>query len=422
MTAGTPEAVLGALRDGWFADRATAWEQAGAVPREDVERLAGHGLLGMTIGTAHHGSDLPLVDVTEVHRLVAAASPSLHSLLVVHTMVCHALHRWAVGETRDALLPELAAGRVLAAFALTETSGGADAGALATTIDRDGDTLRVTGEKRWLSFGRIADAYLVFGRTGGLDSCALVDAGSAVRVDPEPLTAGLRAAQLARVTFDGATAPAARAVGRPGTGIPFVATSCLTLGRLCVAAGAVGIARAALDLAVGHVATRTTGGRRLGDHQLVRGLLADAALATESAAHYVRSAAREVEDRAPTAAVTAAGAKLLASRAAGSATAAASRLLGAEGQTEDHPLARLVTAARVHEVIEGPTEVLQDVVAAALLRDPGAPKDAGHPRAGARRLGGLPQRPAATEAAPGSPRPRTPAHGWGDPSRKVEQR
>lgn len=372
MTTTAPAAVLDVLRGEQFADRATDWERAGAVPREDVERLAGHGLLGLTVGTEHHGSDLSLVDVTEVHRLVAAASPSLHSLLVVHAMVCHALSRWAARETRDAFLPELATGRVLAAFALTETGGGADAGALATRIDRDGDTLRVTGVKRWLSFGQIADAYLVFGVTEGLDSCALVDAGSAVRVEPEPRTAGLRAARLARVTFDGATAPAARAVGRPGTGIPFVATSCLTLGRLCVAAGAAGIAQAALDLAVGHAATRATGDRVLGDHQLVRGLLADAALATETAALYVRSAAQEVEDRAPTAAVTAARAKLLASRAAGSVTATASRLLGAEGQTENHPLARLAAAARVHEVIEGPTEVLQDIVATALLRDPGA--------------------------------------------------
>ncbi|MEU1950119.1 acyl-CoA dehydrogenase family protein, partial [Streptomyces sp. NPDC020125] len=118
MSTTAPEAVLDVLRGERFADRATAWERAGAVPREDVERLAGHGLLGMTVGTAHHGSDLPLVDVTEVHRLVAAASPSLHSLLVVHAMVCHALRRWAVRETRDAFLPELATGRVLAAFAL----------------------------------------------------------------------------------------------------------------------------------------------------------------------------------------------------------------------------------------------------------------------------------------------------------------
>lgn len=232
MSTTVPVAVLDVLRGEQFADLATTWERAGAVPREDVECLAGHGLLGMTVGTAHHGSDLPLVDVTEVHRLVAAASPSLHSLLVVHAMVCHALRRWAVRETRDAFLPELATGRVLAAFALTETTGGADAGALTTRIDREDDTLRVTGVKRWLSFGQIADAYLVFGLTEGLDSCALVDAGGAVRVEPEPRTAGLRAARLARVAFDGATAPAARVVGRPGTGIPFVATSCLTLGRL----------------------------------------------------------------------------------------------------------------------------------------------------------------------------------------------
>lgn len=368
MTGSAPAALLEALRDPAFAARATAWERAGAVPREDIDELAGLGLLGLTVDTAHDGSGTPLAAVTDVHRLVAAASPSLHSLLVVHAMVCHALRRWAAPGLRDTLLPDLATGRILAAFALTEQEAGADTGALTTTIEGDGDTLRVTGTKRWLSFGQIADAYLVFGRTAGRGSCALVDAGAGVHVGAEPVTAGLRAARLARVTFDGVTVPAGRAIGRPGFGIPFVVTSCLTLGRLYVAAGAVGVAEAALRLAADHAATRAQGGATLGDRQLVRGLLADAALATDAAARYVRQTAHEVEDREPAAAVTVARAKLLASRAASSTTATASRLLGAAGQAEDHPLARLHAAARVHEVIEGPTEVLQDIVAADLLR------------------------------------------------------
>lgn len=325
MTGSAPEALLAALRDDAFTARATAWERAGAVPRAAIDELAALGLLGLTVDTAHRGSGTPPAAVTDVHRLVAAASPSLHSLLVVHAMVCHAVRRWASAELRDALLPELATGRMLAAFALTEQQAGADTGALTTTIERDGDTLRITGTKRWLSFGQIADAYLVFGSTDGRGSCALVDAGAGVRVAVEPVTAGLRAARLARVTFDGATAPAARAVDAHG-------------------------------------------GTTLGDRQLVRGLLADAALATDAAARYVRHTAHEIEDREPSAAVTAARAKLLASRAATTATATASRLLGAAGQTEDHPLARLHAAARVHEVIEGPTEVLQDIIAADLLR------------------------------------------------------
>ncbi|MFD3325507.1 acyl-CoA dehydrogenase family protein [Streptomyces sp. NPDC058701] len=375
MTGSAPGALLEALRDDAFAARATAWERAGAVPREDIDELAGLGLLGLTVDTAHHGSGTPLAAVTDVHRLVAAASPSLHSLLVVHAMVCHAVRRWAAPALRDTLLPDLATGRILAAFALTEQQAGADIGALSTTIESDGDTLRVTGTKRWLSFGQIADTYLVFGGTAGRGSCALVDAGAGVHVGAEPVTAGLRAARLARVTFDGATAPAARAVGRPGFGIPFVVTSCLTLGRLYVAAGAVGVAEAALRLAADHAATRAQGGATLGDRQLVRGLLADAAVATDAAARYVRQTAYEVEDRAPSAAVTVARAKLLASRAASTTTATASRLLGAAGQAEDHPLARLHAAARVHEVIEGPTEVLQDIVAADLLRGRGATTD-----------------------------------------------
>lgn len=370
QTSGTvPEPLAALVRDPRLRTRSDGWERQGTVPRADIGELAAAGLLGLTVAPEHGGTGVPLPEVTGVHRAVAGLSPSLHSLLVVHSMVCHALGRWAKGPLREEFLPGLAAGRRVAAFALTESASGSDISGLRTELRRTADgSLRVTGAKRWLSFGQTADVFLVFGHTGGAGACALVSRGPGVTVSPEPATTGLGAAGLAALTLDEAPVAAGRAVSRPGFGLPHVATDCLTLGRVLVAAGAVGVAEEALRLASRRVASRSRGGAPLGDRQLVRGLLADAAVAADSARCYVEQAAAHVEEGAPEAPQTAVRAKLLASRAAALCTANAVRLLGAEGLDRRHPVNRLEQAARVYQVIEGPTEVLQDLVAAGLLR------------------------------------------------------
>jgi alkylation response protein AidB-like acyl-CoA dehydrogenase len=139
-------------------------------------------------------------------------------------------------------------------------------------------------------------------------------------------------------------------------------------GRLFVAAGAVGVARAAVRLAAEHTAARVVGGTPLAERQLVRAALADASALTDGAEALLVATAAMVEQRAPDAAIAAARAKLLASRAADLATDSAGRLLGAEGCVADHPVARLLAAARAYQVIEGPTEVLQDLIGASLVR------------------------------------------------------
>jgi methoxymalonate biosynthesis protein len=364
-----PEPLAALLRDPGLRKKADRWERDGTVPRADIDELAAAGLLGLTVAPEYGGTGVPLPEVTAVHRAVAGLSPSLHSLLVVHSMVCHALSRWAKGPLREEFLPELAAGARVAAFALTESTSGSDISDPRTELRRTDDgSLRVTGTKRWLSFGQTADVFLVFGHTGGAGACALVSRGPGVTVAPEPPTTGLGAAGLAALTLDEAPVPARRAVSRPGFGLPHVATDCLTLGRVLVAAGAVGVAEEALRLAARRAAATSRGGAPLGDRQLVRGLLADAAVAADSARCYVEHAAEHAAEGAPEAPQTAVRAKLLASRAAGLCTSNAVRLLGAEGLDRTHPVNRLEQAARVHQVIEGPTEVLQDLVAAGLLR------------------------------------------------------
>ncbi|GGP76086.1 acyl-CoA dehydrogenase family protein [Saccharothrix coeruleofusca] len=369
--------VLKWLRHGDFPDRADHWEQAGAVDAQGVREAADAGLLGLTVPRRYGGDGWSLPEVVEVHRTMAGFSPSLQSLLVVHSMVCQAVLRWGRSDLRELVLPELAAGTKIAAFALTEAESGSDIRSLRTTLaERDGEIL-VTGRKRWISFGELADVFLVFGMSDGGGSCALVPAGAGQRVSPEPPTTGLRASRLADIEFDATPTSANLAVGRPGFGVPHVATSCLTLGRVLVAAAAVGVAQAAVELATAHAAQRQVGGVALGDRQLVRGLLAEASILAEAAWAMVRAAAERVEERDPEAATAAGRAKVLAARAVSVATDHASRVLGAAGLAEGHRLTRLSQAARTYQVIEGPNEVLLDLVGADLLRREAATRQGG---------------------------------------------
>ncbi|MGI5506239.1 acyl-CoA dehydrogenase family protein [Lentzea sp. CA-135723] len=360
--------VLDWAPDEKFAAAADRWEAAHAVDHEGVRELAGRGLLGLTVPQRYGGRGTPLVEVVDLHRAVAAHSPSLQSLLVVHGMVCHAVTRWGRQELRERVLPKLAFGEHVAAFALTEQESGNDVQSLRTTLRQDGDQVLVTGRKRWISFGQIADVHLVFGRGDGGGACALVPAGAGAVIRAEQPTTGLGASLLADIEYADTPTEAALTIARPGFGIPHVATSCLTLGRLLIAAAAAGVAQRAVDLAAEHVAQRVVGDGPLGDRQLVRALLADVSTAAESAWLTVQDAARRVDDGDPDAAVLACRAKLLASRAAASATQAAARLFGAAGLVEDHPVVRLCRAADTYQVIEGPTEVLQDLVGGAVVR------------------------------------------------------
>jgi alkylation response protein AidB-like acyl-CoA dehydrogenase len=360
--------VLKWLRHGDLPASADRWERDGAVDRGGVREAAGAGLLGLTVPRRFGGGGWSLPEAVEVHRAVAGFSPSLQSLLVVHGMVCQAILRWGRPDLRELMLPALAAGEQVAAFALTEAQSGSDIRSLRTTVDeRDGHVV-VTGRKRWISFGEVADVFLVFGHGAGGGTSVLVPADAGPVVRAEPATTGLRASRLADVEFAGTPTRADFVVGRPGFGVPHVVTSCLTLGRVLIAAAAVGVAEAAVDLATEHAVRRVVGGVALGDRQLVRGLLAEASILAEAAWAMVRAAADHVEQRDPNAATTACRAKLLAARAVSSATDTASRVLGAVGLSEQHRLTRLSLAARTYQVIEGPNEVLLDLVGADLLR------------------------------------------------------
>ena len=272
---------------------------------------------------------------------------------------------------RRAVLPRVAAGEWLAAFALSESEAGSDVAAMRCAARRDGDHYVLDGEKTWISNGGIADVYCVFARTGEAPgtrgiSAFLVYADApgfaiAERIEviaPHP---------LARIAFTSCRVPASQLIGAPGEGFK-VAMRTLDVFRASVAAAALGFARRALDEAVAHATTRPMFGGKLADLQITQGKLGDMATAVDAAALLTYRAAwqRDVAQRPTTR--EAAMAKMTATENAQTVVDQAVQMFGGRGVRVGEVVERLYRDVRALRIYEGATEVQKVIVARELLK------------------------------------------------------
>ncbi|WP_244900415.1 acyl-CoA dehydrogenase family protein, partial [Streptomyces nanshensis] len=207
-------------------------------------------------------------------------------LATVQGMVAAALRRWGTAEQRALWLPRLADGSLTAGFAATEDGAGSELSAVATTIEDagDGTHVTVTGRKKWITFGQIADVLLVLGRYDGKPAAVLVETDrDGVEREPVGGQLGMRAAQIAHIRLDAVRVPRGALVAPAGAGLSHVAAVALDHGRFTVAWGCVGMAEACVADATAHAAARSQAGVALAAHQSVRALLARTAVETAGA-------------------------------------------------------------------------------------------------------------------------------------------
>ncbi len=367
---------------------AGAWDRAGAMPRSVVQRLGELGFLGGPLPTEVGGQGLDNESFIAVYEELGRACASVRGFLTVHAgLVSQCLADHATPEQRRRWLPRLISGEWIGCYALTESEAGSDVAALATTARRDGEHWVLDGSKTWITNGGIADLTLLFARTGpgegkeGL-SCFVLErpvAGlQAEELGVHPL--GHRAANHARLRLSGVRVPDGQRVGAVGAGFA-VAMGGLDHGRLGVAAGAVGLARACLDAALQHARTRRQFGRRIGDFQMVQADLADMSVEIEAAAALVASAARAADelhasgaaaDRAARARLTrlTSSAKLFATEMAQRVADRALLLLGNRGYGDGQPVERHYRDIAGLRIYEGTSHIHRLIVARALLGRP----------------------------------------------------
>ncbi|MFF8288754.1 acyl-CoA dehydrogenase family protein [Streptomyces sp. NPDC016309] len=355
-------------------ESASRWDQDGGLPDAVRQEFAASGLLAADLPERYGGAGLDPLALGEITARIGGECGALRGLLTVQGMVAAALLRWGTEEQRADWLPRLAGGTLTAGFAATERGAGSALGSVETRIEASGDRdVVVTGRKRWVTFGAVADVFLVLGTYGGKPAAVLVDADRA-GVEREPVHGqlGLRAARIAHLSFDGVRVPRRHLVAPPGLGLSHVVGTALDHGRFTVAWGCVGMAEACVEDAATHAAVRRQGDVPLGDHQLVRSLLARAAVDAAGARELARRAA---EARAPGPG-HGVPETLMAKYAAASAAAAGSRdavqVLGSAGCAPDSRAGRHFRDAKVMEIIEGAQQVSELHIAERLLRRFGA--------------------------------------------------
>lgn len=343
-----------------IAPRADGWDRDEKIPLSVVEALAERGWLGSLLSPEVGGAGLEPITYGLLTEEMGKACSSVRSLLTVHDMLCQAIDRWGKPAVKEHYLPRLARGEIRGALALSEPGAGSDASAIATRAELSGDRYLVTGTKRWITFGQIADVFLLFARTDGGPAAFVLDRETeGLGIEPITGMMGTRASMLAELRLDRAPIPVERMLGRPGFGISHVAANALELGRYSVAWGSVGIAQASLDASEAHAASRQAFGERLADHQLIRAMLTEMTAGVRAARLLCCRAGYLRAQGDPGAFMETMVAKYYASTVATRAAADAVQIHGALGLSADSPVGRYLRDSRVMEIIEGSTQIQQ---------------------------------------------------------------
>lgn len=354
-------------------DREDRW-----VP-EYLETIRELGLLGLPVPTDAGGQEADLTTQCIVMEELFGAS-SAAGLMVSATWACANTISRRPSDTGSAFLRRLAANECLGSYCLTEPEAGSDASNIKTVAKRDGDDYVISGTKCYITNGGDAGIYVVLAATtpgiGSKGTTAFIVDGDSpgLRATRFEDKMGTRGARLAEITFNDVRIPGSQRIGQEGEGLRIIMES-QNVSRIYMAAAALGIAQAALNHAVLYAKERVQFGKPISEFQLVRGLLADMSIATESARAVTYNAARLI-DSSPTKGGSAddrevrklaAIAKCVTSDAAMKVTSDAVQVLGGYGYLRTGPVERLMRDAKIFQIFAGTNQIQQLAIARELL-------------------------------------------------------
>jgi len=345
---------------------AAEWDRTGHFARDVIDELGRLGFLGMSAPEEFDGMGLDSVTYLLALEEIAAADAAIAVSLSIHNAIpTTMLVRHGSRAQRERWLRSMARGELLAGFALSEPESGSDSAALRTRAVRDGNEWVLAGAKAWATNGGTADLMVVMARTGqGI--CAFIvptDVAGYRPGKPEDKM-GLRASNTVALALEDVRLPADHLVGEEGAGFGY-AMEALDVGRLGIAAQALGIARRALEHSVAYCGERKQFGQALREFQAVQFRLADMATRVEAARALTHAAAAR-RDRGEEITMAASMAKLFASETAMWVTTQAVQLFGGYGYMRDFPVEKLFRDAKVTEIYEGTSEIQRIIVARGL--------------------------------------------------------
>ena len=351
-----------------LAPNAEKWEKAGWLDDAMLKQMGELGFLGMAVPEEWGGSYIDYSAYALAVEEISAGCASTGAVMSIHNSVgCAPILNWGTEEQKQQWLPDLAAGKVLSCFCLTEPQAGSEANNLRTKAVEDGDHWVLNGSKQFISNAKRAGLAIVFAVTDpelgkrGLSAFLVPTDTPGFEVERMEQKMGLRASDTCAVSLVNCRIPKENMLGPRGRGLA-LALSGLEGGRLGIAAQAIGIARAAFEAALTYSRERVQFGKAIAEHQSIANMLADMHMQINAARHMMLYAARLRTAGLPCLS-EASQAKLFASEMAEKVCSNAIQIHGGYGYLEDYAVERHYRDARITQIYEGTSEVQRMLIA-----------------------------------------------------------
>ena len=353
---------------------AAEYDEKNEFPWEIVKVMAESDIFGVYIPEEYGGMGGGVLEMAIATENLSWGCGGIALAFAATGLGTYPILLYANDQQKAKYLPDIAAGKTLAAFCITEAEAGSDAGGIKTTAKKDGDHYILNGTKQWITNGGEAEIYTVIAMTDktkgprGASAFIVEKNTPGVSFGKKEDKLGIRGSATREVIFTDCKIPKENLLGKEGLGF-IVAMKTFDHSRPGVAAQAVGIAQRALDEAVKYAHERRQFGNTISSFQGIQWMLADMATQVEASRALIYSAARMVDSGAKNVAKISAMCKMFASDTAMKVTTDAVQIFGGYGYMKEYPVEKLMRDAKITQIYEGTNQIQRSVIASALIKE-----------------------------------------------------
>ncbi len=350
------------------------YDEEGHFPWDIVKEMAAADLMGLYIPEQYKGMGRGIFELCLAVEELSKVCGGISLAMAATALGTFPILLFGTDEQKAKYLPDIATGKKLAAFGLTEANAGSDAGNMTTTAVKDGDHYVINGTKQWITNGGEAETYTVIAMTNKAKgtrgaTAFIVEKGTpGFSFGKKENKMGIRASATRELVFTNCRVPAKNVLAKEGMGF-IVAVNTLNTSRPGVASQALGIAAGALEEAVQYARQRVQFGQPISSIQAVQHMLADMATEVEAARALLYATARTIDAGEKGFARISAMSKLFASEVAMRVTTNAVQVLGGYGYMKEYPVEKMMRDAKITQIYEGTSQIQRNEIALQLIKE-----------------------------------------------------
>ena len=343
-------------------------------PTKHVQTMSELGFMGMMVDPKYDGGGMDTISYILAMEEISKIDASVSVIMSVNnSLVCYGLEKYGTEEQKQKYLPDLATGKKIGAYLLSEPEAGSDATMQRTTAEDKGDYYLINGTKNWITSANSASIYIVAAQTHpekrhhGINAFIVEKDSPGISLGPHEDKMGMRSSDTHSVMFTDVKVPKENRIGEDGFGFKF-AMKALEAGRIGIAAQALGIASGALERSIQYSKERKAFGTEIANHQAIAFKIADMAVKVENARNLCLKAAW-LKDNGKSFALAGSMAKQYCADIAMEVTTEAVQIHGGYGYVKEYHVERLMREAKLTQIYEGTSEIQKIVISRTLLRD-----------------------------------------------------